>query len=131
MTDTQTIKERLILFIETKNTSAYAFEKACGLSQGFVKNIRVNISPDKLVKITNIYSDLNTNWLITGEGEMLKRRAVDPAPPYEDLNERLKQLQEERDELKQQNADQASLIKTLQKAMELMQDTIDRTQGKK
>lgn len=72
MTDYQTIKERLNLFIESKNLTPFSFEKQCGLSQGFVKNIRVNISPKMLEKITSTFNDLNPAWLMTGEGEMLR-----------------------------------------------------------
>lgn len=72
MTDYQTIKERLNLFIESKNLTPFSFEKQCGLSQGFVKNIRVNISPKMLEKITSTFNDLNPAWLLTGEGSMLK-----------------------------------------------------------
>lgn len=72
MTDYQAIKERLILFIESKNLTPFSFEKQCGLSQGFVKNIRVNISPKMLERITNTFNDLNPAWLMTGEGPMLK-----------------------------------------------------------
>ncbi len=65
------VKQRLILFIKNKNISQSKFEKAVGLSNGFVNNISKGIGADKLQKILCVYPDLNQNWLLTGEGEML------------------------------------------------------------
>lgn len=67
------VKERLTTFIKTLNIGQGAFEKTVGLSNGYVNNIRVSIQPDKLQKIALMYPNLNTGWLITGEGEMLKQ----------------------------------------------------------
>lgn len=44
----------------------------CGLSTGYVGNMRVSIQPDKINNIAHIFPELNTGWLLTGEGEMLK-----------------------------------------------------------
>lgn len=68
-----TVKERLIAFIKEKGLSQSRFEKMTGLSNGFVNNISKGIGADKLQKILCVYPDLNTTWLLTGEGEMLKR----------------------------------------------------------
>ena len=67
-----TVKERLKIFIKSKNIGQAAFEKAVGLSNGYVNNIRRSIQPDKLQNIARCYPDLNTGWLMTGEGDMLK-----------------------------------------------------------
>lgn len=70
-----TVKDRLILFIESKGISKNAFERACGLSTRYVSNMRQSIQPDKVKKIALIFPELNTGWLLTGEGEMLKGKA--------------------------------------------------------
>ena len=67
-----TVKERLLKFIKFKELSTHKFEKTCGLSTGYVANIRVSIQPDKIQKIAHKFSELNTGWLLTGEGNMLK-----------------------------------------------------------
>lgn len=67
-----TVKERLIMFIKSLGIGQGAFEKAVGLSNGYVNNIRKSIQPDKIQKIALCYPTLNTGWLLTGEGEMLK-----------------------------------------------------------
>lgn len=65
------VKERLIQFIKYKNIGQSAFEKFVGLSNGYVNNIRKSIQPDKVQRIALKYPELNTGWLMTGNGEML------------------------------------------------------------
>lgn len=67
-----TVKERLISFISFLGLSKNAFENACGLSTRYVSNISSSITPQKLKQISLKYPQLNTAWLLTGEGEMLK-----------------------------------------------------------
>ena len=72
----KTVKERLIEFISYLEMGQGKFEKACGLSNGFVTNIRDGFSTPNLYKITSAYPELNINWLITGEGKMLNGQPV-------------------------------------------------------
>ena len=66
------VKTRLIQFIEYKGLSKNRFEKICGLSPRYVSNISQSIQPDKIEKISLNFPELNTGWLLTGEGGMLK-----------------------------------------------------------
>ena len=68
----ETVKDRLLRFIEYKRLSKNRFERICGLSARYVSNISVSIQPDKVLKISEKFPELNTGWLLTGEGEMLK-----------------------------------------------------------
>ena len=70
-------KERLILFIEHLNLNAKTFEESCGISNGYVNNIRESIGSKILEKISNKYANLNTIWLLHGEGKMLKNKDLD------------------------------------------------------
>lgn len=72
MEENTTIKERLISFIAYLGIGQGKFEKKCGLANAYVAHIRQSISPEKLQKIAQQYPELNTGWLMTGEGEMLK-----------------------------------------------------------
>ena len=65
------IKERLTKFIEFRNISVRKFEREAGLSNGYVKSINKLPSYNKLEKILHAYPELNKDWLLTGEGEML------------------------------------------------------------
>ena len=66
------VKNRLIDYIRLKGISIRQFEISCGLSNGYVNNMRTSLQPEKLVSILKIYPDLNIEWLITGNGFMLK-----------------------------------------------------------
>ena len=66
-----TVKERLIAFIKSKDMSQGKFEKSVGLSNGFVNNISKGIGAAKLQRILSVYPDLNQSWLINGEGCMV------------------------------------------------------------
>lgn len=67
------VKERLIEFIKYKGLSLSKFEKYVGLSNGYVYNISKGIGSDKLQRILAKFPELNQDWIISGEGEMLKR----------------------------------------------------------
>ena len=66
-----TTRGRLIEFLSYKRIGQKKFAEICGLSGGFVNGIRVSIQPDTLAKISAQFPELNTAWLILGQGEML------------------------------------------------------------
>lgn len=70
--ETEGVKERLTKYLEYKGISQSRFEKSLGMSNGYVNNIRMSITPDKLQKIALSYPDLNIAWLMIGKtgGEM-------------------------------------------------------------
>jgi len=72
MLEDKTVKSRLLKYIEYTGKGQRKFEEKCGLSNGYVNNIRVSITPQKLQQIALHCPDLNTGWLMTGEGDMLK-----------------------------------------------------------
>jgi transcriptional regulator with XRE-family HTH domain len=66
------VKQRLVQFIKIMNLTQKAFEDRCGMSNGYVANIRKGIGDDKLLNIVQQFPQLNREWLLYGEGEMLK-----------------------------------------------------------
>ena len=52
-----------------------------GVSETYVNSIRTSIQPEKLIKMTHTFPDLNPEWLLTGDGEMLKDNPT--LPPIE------------------------------------------------
>lgn len=68
--------DRLNQYLEAKRITAYAFERACGVANGYLgKQLKGkgSIGSDILEKISQEYPDLNLVWLITGQGKMLVR----------------------------------------------------------
>lgn len=73
------ILDRIKLYIDAKGISISAFEKSVGMSNAsFSKAIKNNgaIGTDKLENILSVYSDLSSEWLLTGKGNMLKGEEV-------------------------------------------------------
>ena len=74
--ENQSIKERLKLFIMFKNISVREFERQIGVAYGFLANMLNSTSPEKLMRISKQFPELNIEWLMTGEGEMLRPNQV-------------------------------------------------------
>lgn len=90
------ILDRIKLYIDTKGISIAAFEKSVGMSNAsFSKSLKNNgaIGTDKLENILSIYSDISPEWLLTGQGDMLKEEpslsvSLNPqeGTPYYDMD---------------------------------------------
>lgn len=74
MANIQTTKDRLLAFLKEEGLSQGKFERACGLSNGYVNNLKRSVSTEKLELISRAYPALNIQWLMTGEGEMFVER---------------------------------------------------------
>lgn len=66
------VKERIKKYIKNQKTSISSFEKSISASNGYINSISKSIGADKMLSISREYSNLNIDWLLTGEGEMLK-----------------------------------------------------------
>lgn len=115
------VKQRLMKFLRYKDISNSVFEKTCGMANGYVNNIRVGVSPKKLESILLNYPELNRDWLIYGEGDMLNEgyTTFDPVgvatPTAPNLENEIKILQIQL-ELKEQ------LIDSLQAEVNTLKD---------
>lgn len=67
----QTVRDRLILYLKAKKIGRNKFEEKAGLSFGYITRLKSAPGSDKLVDILTAASDLNEQWLLTGEGSML------------------------------------------------------------
>lgn len=73
------ILERIKEYIDQKGITIAAFERSIGMSNAsFGKSLKNKggIGTDKLENILSIYTDISPNWLLTGEGDMLKGTSV-------------------------------------------------------
>ncbi len=68
----QTVKERISEFIKFKKISSRAFETRCNLSNGYLRQLKSSPTADKIEIILSAFPELRREWLMTGEGEMLK-----------------------------------------------------------
>ena len=95
------VKDRMRLFLEHLGIGQKKFEQSVNLSNGFVNNIGDGISTTSLNKITSIYPDLNTAWLLNGVGEMLN----DNNKPYHQKRQEKKLIDKNPNEIVFTNAD--------------------------
>lgn len=67
----RTIKERTLEFINYLGIKMVDFERQCDLSSGYVTSMRKGFGEDKLNNVLKAYPNLNREWLLYGEGNML------------------------------------------------------------
>lgn len=81
----QMVKARLCAFIEHSGLTNAAFEKKCGLSNGYIRNFKGNLGGKKLEGILTSFPQLSKEWLLFGTGSMLigSERLETPAPRIE------------------------------------------------
>lgn len=65
-----TIKDRVLQFIEAQKISRSSFERAAGLSYGYISAMRKGFGSKKLDDVLRAFPNLNRDWLLYGE-EML------------------------------------------------------------
>ena len=66
-----TVKNRLRAFLRYKGMTQREFANKVGVSDGYVNAIRMSIKPDKLARVSATFPELDSMWLMTGEGTML------------------------------------------------------------
>lgn len=64
-------KIRLMQFIKHLGMTTRTFEIKCGMSNGYIRSMRKGLGEDKLNNVLNTFPQLNRNWLLFGEGDML------------------------------------------------------------
>ncbi len=66
------IIQRILAFIAYKNMSKAQFYKETGLSNGFLDKVK-DIGVSKLERILQAYPEINIEWILLGEGDMIKK----------------------------------------------------------
>lgn len=78
-------KDRLKEFLSSQKIGRNRFEEQLGISIGYMSSKATTITSDVIEKVTSAYPNLNLDWLITGEGPMLKSEVsttpTAPTPP--------------------------------------------------
>lgn len=75
------IKNRLKQYLSIKHLSVRGFERLCDLGNGVLSQLGKSTSESTWKKIER-NSDLNINWLLTGEGEMYTPDQLVPMKSY-------------------------------------------------
>ena len=73
MKNFSTQKDRILQFIEYKGISKNKFYNETGISNGILDK-KSGLSMDTIEKFYSTYPEINPEWLLTGEGEMLKTK---------------------------------------------------------
>lgn len=71
------VKERIKKFIKCNKISISEFEKSINVANGYINSISKGIGTDKINNILEKYPNLSVEWLITGEGSMLKGSSIE------------------------------------------------------
>lgn len=83
------ILERIKQYIDFKGITIAAFERSIGMSNAsFGKSLKKQgaIGTDKLENILMVYPDISPDWILTGQGNMLKSAEASP-PQYSGTGE--------------------------------------------
>lgn len=92
------IRERLEEFIEHIGSNPSDFSVKIGKSRGYIRSIKEDIGSGVMNRIIRTFPSLDIYWLITGEGEMLRKNEQDvleTSPIHKELLDRLEKKSEE------------------------------------
>ena len=119
--------DRLIQFIQYVGLSARQFDLSIGAGNGYtlrMKKNRASIGSDVIEVILKNYPQLNVVWLLTGEGDMIKRDEKDLIVDFEQLSKEKKKEIEliiERKIKERQKVELKRLLKEVTKEIEKAQ----------
>ena len=119
------IIERIYQLIDYKKDSVYKISNEIGVSNGYFSKTKAkkgSVGGDIIEKIVNYYTDVNVEWLITGEGSMLKQEHAPQAKPPDDKY--LMLLEEHNKTLKDQLKDKEAIIKEKEEKEALYKEKI-------
>lgn len=123
------VKERLLTFIAYKELSVSAFEKACGLSNGYIRNFKGNLGGAKLEDILNAFPELSRDWLLFGKEEASENQPqnrVEEKPEEKDSVERVLLLVESQSKVIESLT---QLIKAKDEKIEELLEELDARKG--
>lgn len=107
-----TLYERMQELVAYSGLTPNGFEIACGLSRGTLSSINKGMRSDKLALISKRFPDISMTWLVSGEGEMLKKISK-PYTNEEQLLQTISLLRDVIQDLREQNKDLKEEIRQL------------------
>ncbi|MEP0133979.1 MAG: hypothetical protein ABJJ25_07120 [Eudoraea sp.] len=121
--------DRLMQFIKFAGLSARQFDISIGASNGYTLRMKKNnasIGSDVIENILKVYPQLNVVWLITGEGEMLKKKEEPEILDFEQLPKSRQQEIEDLIEQKIKERQEEELKRLLKEVTEEIEKTQNR-----
>lgn len=73
------IKQNILQVIDIKGLTKYEFYKKTGITRGILDQNN-GISEENIARFLAYFTEIDANWLVTGEGNMLKQGCQDDAP---------------------------------------------------
>ena len=70
--DLSTVKGRLLQLLRAKRMSQAEFTREMEVSPTYIGAMRKSMPEEKVMRLCGIFPDLNRDWLLYGEGEMLR-----------------------------------------------------------
>lgn len=87
-----TIKQRIIQYLAFKGITHYRCYKDSGMTYGILGQ-KGGINEENLLKFTEKYQDINTRWLLLGEGDIIQTTET------RDIEEEIKEIEEKLPEI--------------------------------
>lgn len=115
------IRDRLLTFIDHIGSNPRKFSKSLGKSDSYVRTLGKSMGSDVIGNILLLHPNLNVNWLITGNGNMLLGGSVD--------NPDLLRNQEENRILKEENESLKKQVWYLQGQVDLLLNKSTKSEG--
>jgi SOS-response transcriptional repressor LexA len=69
-------KERLLVYLDYLVLGQNAFEKKVGVAIGYISHNKGSFGSSVVQKISTTYPELNMEWLLYGDGQMLKGESI-------------------------------------------------------
>ncbi|MDE6442965.1 MAG: S24 family peptidase [Muribaculaceae bacterium] len=73
MNEQETVKDRLLLFLKSEGISKSEFARRMEVSVAYLGAMRKSMPEEKVAKVTSLFPHLNRDWLLYGEGEMIRK----------------------------------------------------------
>lgn len=75
--ESPSVKSRLLEFLDYKKISKSSLSKMLDVSPAYVSAMRKSLPEEKVVRLCALFPELNRDWLLYGEGEMLHENCDD------------------------------------------------------
>lgn len=106
------VKQNILQIIEIKGLTKYDFYKKTRITRG-VLDQNNGMSEENIARFLAYFTDIDANWLLTGEGSMYRSPAVMNEAPPPDRDEVVRLLREK-------VADQQKIIGLLEEKVEAL-----------